>query len=167
MDIRAIGRNVLPAIAVMVVGVLGAYLVYQNYFSDRVTAEQASAYAPAAGEEVAADEEAMAADETMAVEDPMAAGEVEATTIGDTTVQTTDALGRKVDENGCVVDDLGAVVKDESTEDPEDCVKGVGLEPGPDSLEEAVEGEATHTDGTAADEAGTNVPATEEAPAAE
>lgn len=45
-------RNVMPAFAVMALGLGGAYLVYENYFSDRIEGSKYSAIAPAAGTEM-------------------------------------------------------------------------------------------------------------------
>ena len=50
MNVRNIIMNVTPAIAVMVAGIVGAYMVYDNYFSDNITASQLSNFEPAAGE---------------------------------------------------------------------------------------------------------------------
>src|SRR5688572_21812634 len=53
MKTKNIIRNILPSVAVMVAGLMGAYLVYQNYFEDNV-ALQVSTYEPAAGDELGA-----------------------------------------------------------------------------------------------------------------
>lgn len=50
MKTKNVIRNVLPSLAVMVAGLLGAYMVYQNYFEDNI-ALQISTYEPAAGDE--------------------------------------------------------------------------------------------------------------------
>lgn len=54
MKLTNIIKNVTPSVAVMVAGLLGAWLVYDNYFSDKVSAEQISTFEPAAGEDMAA-----------------------------------------------------------------------------------------------------------------
>lgn len=56
MDIKNIMRNVTPSLTVMVVGLVGAYFVYNTYFSDRVATGVAS-YEPAAGEEAVVQDE--------------------------------------------------------------------------------------------------------------
>ena len=43
-------RNITPAIAVMVAGLAGAYLVYDNFFSTKNDAGTVAMIAPAAGE---------------------------------------------------------------------------------------------------------------------
>ncbi len=109
MDIRNIFRNISPAVAVMVVGVLGAYLVYDNYFSND-TAAAIGAVEPAAGDEAAApvadtaDAAAPAADETAAVP------------AGDAMPAPAPV---KTDENGCLLDDAGKTTLDEAG----NCVK--------------------------------------------
>lgn len=47
---RNILRNVLPALAVMIAGLIGAYLVYDNYLADRGVAAQMAGLDPAAGD---------------------------------------------------------------------------------------------------------------------
>jgi len=49
-SINNLVRNTTPAIAVMVVGLVGAYFVYDNYFSERVTTSFISTIEPAAGD---------------------------------------------------------------------------------------------------------------------
>lgn len=51
MNIGNIFKNVTPSVAVMVVGLLGAYLVYDNYFSKSVETADIASFEPAAGEE--------------------------------------------------------------------------------------------------------------------
>ncbi len=52
MNMTSIIKNVAPAIAVMVAGLVGAYTVYDFYFSDNITAAQVQMYQPAAGGEI-------------------------------------------------------------------------------------------------------------------
>ncbi|MCB9991233.1 MAG: colicin transporter [Rhodospirillales bacterium] len=62
MDIKSIMRNITPSVSVMVVGLVGAYFVYNVYFSDRVATDYAG-FEPAAGEEVMAEAAAEHAEE--------------------------------------------------------------------------------------------------------
>ena len=48
---RSVLKNVMPAVVVMFTGLLGSYLVYNSYLSDRVEASDFSALEPAAGDE--------------------------------------------------------------------------------------------------------------------
>lgn len=50
ISINNLVKNTTPAIAVMVVGLVGAYFVYDNYFSERVTSSYVSTIEPAAGD---------------------------------------------------------------------------------------------------------------------
>lgn len=50
MDLKIIIRNIAPSVTVMVVGLMGAYFVYNTYFSDRVASSFAG-FEPAAGQE--------------------------------------------------------------------------------------------------------------------
>ena len=70
MEIRNIIKSVTPSVAVMVVGLLGAWLVYDSFFSDKISAttEQVSIVEPAAGEA-----ETMAAPAADAMATPVAA----------------------------------------------------------------------------------------------
>lgn len=54
MQLGNILKNITPAIAVMIVGVGGAYLTYDKFFSNKVSAVEASTFEPAAGEEAQA-----------------------------------------------------------------------------------------------------------------
>ncbi len=49
MDLKSIMRNVTPSFTVMALGLVGAYFVYNTYFSDRVATGFAS-FEPAAGQ---------------------------------------------------------------------------------------------------------------------
>jgi len=49
--LRNIFKSMAPAVSVVIAGVVGAYLVYDNYLSDRMSAAQVSGYEPAAGDE--------------------------------------------------------------------------------------------------------------------
>lgn len=51
-SVTNIMRNVMPAFAVMALGLGGAYLVYENYFSDSIEGRKYSSIAPAAGSEM-------------------------------------------------------------------------------------------------------------------
>ena len=51
MDLKNIMKNIAPSVTVMVVGLVGAYFVYNVYFSDRVATTYAGVE-PAAGEEI-------------------------------------------------------------------------------------------------------------------
>ncbi len=68
MEISTIIRNVAPSITVMVVGLMGAYFVYNIYFSDRVATGFAG-FEPAAGEELLIDPAEMIDDETVLEEE--------------------------------------------------------------------------------------------------
>jgi hypothetical protein len=46
---KTVFKNVIPAVVVMTAGLIGTYLVYNNYLSDRVSASQVSGLEPAAG----------------------------------------------------------------------------------------------------------------------
>jgi len=46
---RTVFKNVMPAVVVMTAGLVGTYLVYNNYLSDRVSASQVNDLEPAAG----------------------------------------------------------------------------------------------------------------------
>ena len=95
MKLTTIIKNITPSVAVMVVGLLGAWLVYDNYFSDKVSAEQVSTFEPAAGETTAAP----AAEATAAVTE--AAPAVEG---------TVDAAAAAVEEVKCMMDAEGKTV---------------------------------------------------------
>lgn len=65
MDSKNIFKNIAPSIAVMVIGLVGAYFVYNTYFSGS-PAQSVASFEPAAGEETmphetATDESGMAA----------------------------------------------------------------------------------------------------------
>ncbi len=45
-------RNIFPSIAIMIMGVMGSYFVYDTYFSGKMSAVQVSMYEPAAGDEL-------------------------------------------------------------------------------------------------------------------
>lgn len=47
-------KNITPAVAVMLAGLLGAYLVYDNYFTDKTSSVVVQGIEPASGEEAAA-----------------------------------------------------------------------------------------------------------------
>ncbi len=70
MEIKNIIKNITPSITVMVIGLVGAYFVYNTYFSDRVASGVAT-YEPAAGEEMVVEDGAAA---TFATEDAAEAG---------------------------------------------------------------------------------------------
>ena len=55
MNVKDIFKNIVPSVAVMVIGLGGAYFVYNAYFSDRIGADLAS-FEPAAGQEMMMEE---------------------------------------------------------------------------------------------------------------
>lgn len=71
-------RNITPAFVVMIVGLAGAYFVYNNYFSEKVSSEL-GAIQPAAGEDMKYDsgETAPAAEAAPAAEGVDAAASTE------------------------------------------------------------------------------------------
>jgi len=85
MDIKNIIKNITPSVLVMSVGLLGAWLVYDNYFSDKISAAQVSTFQPAAGEET----------HTPALEEA-----VETATEAATDMTTEEAIQCMMDENG-------------------------------------------------------------------
>ena len=46
---KTVIKNVIPAVVVMVTGLVGTYLVYNNYLGDRLSASQVNSLEPAAG----------------------------------------------------------------------------------------------------------------------
>jgi hypothetical protein len=60
-SIKTVFKNIAPAVVVMVAGLLGAFMVYDSYFSGDNTAAY-SQISPAAGEEAAATDEGTAMD---------------------------------------------------------------------------------------------------------
>lgn len=126
MDIKSIFKNITPAVAIMVVGVLGAYLVYDNYFSGESAAVQVSGFEPAAGEETMGGHDAMEAHDSM-----MATPEGEA---------VAPEVVVNVDEEGCVLDEAG----NRSFDEAGSCVMAPVAEEVPTAMEgemPAVEGE--------------------------
>jgi hypothetical protein len=85
---KTVFRNVMPAVVVMAAGLVGTYLVYNNYLSDRVGASQVNNLEPAAGDETttaapAADAPAASSEQfTPAAVPPPAAGDAEGAAAG-------------------------------------------------------------------------------------
>ncbi len=89
-------RNITPAVAVMVAGLAGAYLVYENFFTAQNGAEYA-AIAPAAGEStedaiIIAEAGAPVTEATVAVETTPVAETTEVSTDGTVTKTETDVV---------------------------------------------------------------------------
>lgn len=123
MDIKNIFKNITPAIAVMIVGVVGAYVVYDNFFSGQVPSAAVGTIEPAAGEETLAPvTEGMGAAVDATTEAAPAAAEAVAT-------DAAAAVAPKTDAEGCLLGDTGEKVLDEYG----NCIKAVT---------EAVEGAA-------------------------
>lgn len=77
MEPKNMMRNIVPSIAVMAIGLVGAYFVYNVYFSDKTatTAAQIATFEPASGDDVAVTE-GVATEET-ATEDATVEGVTE------------------------------------------------------------------------------------------
>jgi len=95
MDIKNILKNITPSVTVMVVGLVGAYFVYNTYFSDRV-ASGVAGYEPAAGEEVVVTEGETAVDMTV-TEEAAPAVEGEAAVEGEVTFTSAEEAAPAVE----------------------------------------------------------------------
>jgi len=93
MSKKNVFKNITPSVAIVVAGLAGAYLVYNTYFSDNVTAVQMSAFEPAAGETVATETT------TAVVETTTTGSGATADAIVDTKVEKTE----EVKEDGSTV----------------------------------------------------------------
>lgn len=121
MDIKNIMKNVTPSITVMAVGLVGAYFVYNTYFSDKVASGYAS-FEPAAGEEMFVDESEMAPE---MAEDVSEIGEATDMMAEEGVDETEEAWGDvTTEETGELVEDIAAdsevleeVVTEDSAED--------------------------------------------------
>lgn len=123
MDIKNIIRNITPSVTVMVVGLVGAYFVYNTYFSDRV-ASGVVGFEPAAGEEVVMTEGMDA---------------VEAVTEGEVTMTSAEEMATDAAEGTVETMTEGAV------EDAAEAVEGMAAdeEAAADAAKDAVEDAAT------------------------
>lgn len=92
MNIRNIFKNITPSVAVMVVGLLGAYMVYDNYFSSKVETADIAGFEPAAGEEMPA--------ATLEVTTEAATGDAAAAVEGAVEAITQEAPNCLMDEQG-------------------------------------------------------------------
>lgn len=112
MEINNVIKNVTPAVAVMVVGLVGAYFVYDNYFSAR-TATSVSIIEPAGGEEFGSTLESdiapAAGEDAAMVAEPMPAAEGEG--MGVPVEAAVDAVVEQVIPEGCMKMEDGSIVK--------------------------------------------------------
>lgn len=87
-------RNITPAVAVMVAGLAGAYLVYDNFFTAQNSADTIAAISPAAGDMgediIIAESTIPVAEGTVAVETTPIATSTEVAADGTVTTTTTD-----------------------------------------------------------------------------
>lgn len=103
MQLKNIVKNIVPALAIMVIGVGGAYVTYDKFFSDKVSAEQASIMEPAAGEDAAAPVADTAAPATEEAAPAMATETMPSDTAAEEAVK-------------CMMDDKGApIMKEDGT----------------------------------------------------
>ena len=165
MKLTNIIKNVTPSVAVMVAGLLGAWLAYDNYFSDKVSAEQISTFEPAAGEDMAVPAaETVPMEAAPAVEGAVVEGAAAA--VAAEVKCTMDATGAPVmnaegtacvpapEEVKCMMDAMGAPVMN---------AEGTACVPMPAEVVPAVEGAVEGSTPAAPVEA---APAAPEAPAA-